>query len=60
MALLTVSKELTLTEAGNSAFISNVFHGLVGNIVCLCMYVHTTFLGILRIHSYCSTLALAQ
>ncbi len=35
MALLTVSKESALTEAGNSTLTSSVFHGLAGNF-CLC------------------------
>ncbi len=35
MALLTVSKESALLEAGNSALMSGVFHGLAGNF-CLC------------------------
>ena len=35
MALLTVTKELALAEAGKSAFMSSVFHRLAGN-SCLC------------------------
>ena len=35
MALLIVSKESALTDAGNSALTSCVFHGLAG-ILCLC------------------------
>ena len=31
MALLTVSTELALTEAGNSMLTSSVFHSLTGN-----------------------------
>ncbi len=39
MALLTVSKESALTEAGNSTLLSSVFHRLAGNF-CLCARVH--------------------
>lgn len=35
MALLTVSKESTLTKTGNSALTTSVFHKLAGNF-CLC------------------------
>ena len=39
MALLTVSTESALTEAGNSLLTSSVFHELAGN-VCLLTWVH--------------------
>ena len=38
MALLTVSNELALAEAGNSALTSSVFHGYAGNFgLCACL-----------------------
>ena len=43
MALLTVSNELVLAEAGNSAHILNVFHGLTGNFgLCECRLLQTS------------------
>ena len=43
MALLTVSKEVGLAEAGNSALTSSVFHGLAGNFGLVRVHVlHTT------------------
>ncbi len=38
MALLTISKESVLTEAGNLALTSSVFNGLAGNFVCARVY----------------------
>ena len=38
MALLTVSKELALMEAGNSVLTASIFHGLAGNFgFCACV-----------------------
>ena len=38
MALLTVSTELALTEAGNSVLTASVFHGLAANFgFCACV-----------------------
>ena len=42
MALLTVSIELALTEAGNFVLTASVFHGLAANFVfCVCV-LHVT------------------
>ena len=54
MALLTISKELALTEAGNSVLMSSVFHRLAGNFgFCVCV-LHVTR------HSTLSQLALVR
>ena len=38
MALLTVSKESALAEAGNSVYTASVFHGLAANFgFCACL-----------------------
>ena len=47
MALLTVSTELALAEAGNSVLMASIFHGLATNFgFCPCLLIvtrHSTF-----------------
>ena len=52
MALLTVSTESALTEAGNSVLMASVFHGLVANFG-FCAWV-------LRVTRHCTLTRLAQ
>ena len=42
MALLTVSTESALTEAGNSMLTASVFHGLAGNFGFCAFVLHIT------------------
>ena len=48
MALLTVSTESALTDAGNSVLTASVFHGLAANLG-FCVRAYFTLLGILRL-----------
>ena len=50
MALLTVSTELALTEAGNSVLTASVFHGLAANFgLCTCVLHVTRHFGLTRL-----------
>ena len=59
MALLTVSTESALTEAGNSVLTASVIHGFAANFgFCACV-LHV-IIGILRLQGWCRNLALAR
>ena len=58
VALLTVSTESALSEAGNSVLTASVFHGLAANLgFCACYF---TPLGILRLQGWRRNSALAR